>query len=69
MQVEKTSFMRSLDYLKYLIEEGHGVSLKVYVYQNDDSMPQSFEIEAIINNKIYKYTLEFKNSIINLEKP
>lgn len=27
----KTSFMRSLDYLKYLIEEGHGVSLKVYV--------------------------------------
>lgn len=63
----KTSFMRSLDYLKYLIEEGHGVSLKDLCYQNDDSIPQSFEIEAIINNKIYKYTLEFKNSIINLE--
>ena len=64
----KTSFMKSFDYFKYLIEENQGLeTFKELCYQNDDTIPQSFEIEALIKNKICKYTLIFNNSILDVE--
>lgn len=55
----KTSFMRSLQYLQYLIQQNENSStIKVLCYDNNNEIPQSFDIEAILENQVYRYVLE-----------
>ena len=53
----KTSFMRSLDFFKYVIESNDSRSKKNLLNGYVDN-PQSFDIEVLVEDYIYRYKLE-----------
>lgn len=54
----KTSFMRSLDFFKYIIsQDGNARSLKALCYNYNIKQPQWFEIVTLIEKKIYTYRI------------
>lgn len=54
----KTSFMTSLDFLKYLIKGNVAKTLNPFCYNFDPMTSQKFEISVLVSEKIYTYYLE-----------
>ena len=63
----KTSFMRSLDFLKYTIESNDSTSKKNLQNKYIDD-PQSFSIEVLVGEHIYTYNLEIDSYSLILEE-
>ena len=58
----KTSFIRSLDFLKYYIQTDLNVAaIKDLFYLKKDDIPQEFEIDVIIDEKVYVYGIIIDN--------
>lgn len=55
----KTSFMRSIDFLKYYIQRDANVPMmKELCYFKSTSRPQHFKIDVVVNDILYSYALE-----------
>lgn len=58
----KTSFIRSLDFLKYYIQRDiNAPVIKELCYFKKDDIPQEFEIDVVIDEKVYVYGIEIDN--------
>lgn len=58
----KTSFIRSLDFLKYYIQRDiNGPMIEDLCFLKKSDVPQLFEIEAIIDKRAYVYGIELDN--------
>jgi len=65
----KTSFIKAIHFFKTLIcSDGYIRSIKSFCYNFDDNIPQSFEISALVDEKIYTYSLEIDSLYILSEK-
>lgn len=68
----KTSFMRSMDFFKYMINDSSGAyiqSIKKLCNNYNNKKPQSYELTLVgRNDKVYRYTLIIDDKSIVLEE-
>lgn len=65
----KTSILRCLDYLRYLIvNDNNSKVIKSLCYGYDEDVIQKFELEVLIEGQVYKFKLEKDNTGNILEK-
>jgi len=61
----KTSFIRSLHFLQYYIQRDiNAPVIKELCYLKKDDIPQEFEIEVVIDEKVYVYGIKIDNASI-----
>ncbi|WP_221373525.1 AAA family ATPase [Clostridium perfringens] len=65
----KTSFMRSLDYFKFILSDGHiPRARKEFCNKYNDENGQKFKITILVDKKIYTYSLEIDEKFLLNEK-
>lgn len=65
----KTSFMKSLDFFKFIIEQdGNTVSLRDLCYDYNIEKEQNFEIVTVLEGKIYTYRITIDRFSVSKEE-